>query len=47
MENLTEEQRIDIIESNKRMFPETYFLEKRIKDAKEKIQKDYKEFSKY
>jgi len=46
MENLTEEQRTDIIESNKRMFPETYFLEKRIKEAKEKIQKKYKEFSK-
>jgi len=46
MGNLTEEQRNDIIESNKRMFPETYFLEKRIKEAKEKIQKEYSQFLK-
>ena len=46
MENLTEEQRTDIIESNKRMFPETYFLEKRIKEAKAKIQKEYSQFLK-
>lgn len=42
VKEMTPEEIEDYIESMKRLNPETYYLEKRIEEKKEKIRKEYK-----